>query len=127
MSELLFRSWVDDHYEHNVPVNKNGKYSHCVSTGFERQYDPSYKEYDVEQFTNNHDYYTGEKLFEGDIMERGGKIFVIKFSGCGFVGEQIGKPNLHLSLCLLCHLTSEFKPPGTKIGNIHDNPEFLEV
>ena len=81
----------------------------------------------VGQFTNNHDYYTKEELFEGDVMERDGKRFVIKFNGCGFVGEQIGKPNFLLSLCLLCHLTSEFRLPGKKIGNIHDNPELLEV
>ncbi len=79
----------------------------------------------VGQFTNNHDYYTKEELFEGDVMERDGKRFVIKFNGCGFVGEQIGKPNFLLSLCLLCHLTSEFRLPGKKIGNIHDNPELL--
>ena len=81
----------------------------------------------IGQFTNNHDYYTKEELFEGDVMERDGKRFVIKFNGCGFVGEQIGKPNFLLSLCLLCHLTSEFRLPGKKIGNIHDNPELLEI
>ena len=94
--------------------------------GFVLDYDEVIPE-TVGQFTDNHDYYTKEKLFEGDIMERDEKRFVIKFSGCGFVGEMIGKPNFTVSLCLLCHLTSEFRLPGKKIGNIHDNPAKDEI
>ena len=129
MREMIFRGkrvdngeWVEGYYQ--CLPNKNYASITGINTkGAMESWRVIYET--VGQFTNNHDYYTGEKLFEGDVMERGGKIFVIKFSGCGFVGEQIGKPNFSFSLCLLCHLTSEFMLPGKKIGNIHDNPELL--
>jgi hypothetical protein len=66
MREIIFRSWVNDHYENSVPVNKNGKYSKCVSTGFALQYDPSYKEFDVEQYTGLLDGTKWEKLTDAE-------------------------------------------------------------
>lgn len=69
---IKFRSWVEDHYEYNVPVNKNGKYSKCTSTGFALQYDPSYKEYGVEEYIGRSDSY-GTGIYECSIVEFRGK------------------------------------------------------
>ncbi len=128
MMELLFRSWVDNHYEHNVPVNKNGKYSHCVSTGFARQYDPSYKEYDVEQFTGLVDK-NGERIFEGDIIstDLARDFLVVEFKGGAFVFNcNDGEDDYYDHINASHELDNEYKY-GQIIGNIHDNPELVEA
>ncbi len=88
---IEFRSWVDDHYEYNVHVNKNGKYSKCISTGFALQYDPSYKEYDVEMFTGLTDR-DKKYIYLGDIIKlASGRLVVVIFKNGAFGYEIDGE------------------------------------
>lgn len=134
MREILFRSWVDDHYERNVPVNKNGKYSHCVSTGFARQYDPSYKEYDVEQFTELE--YNFHRYFEHDICQiviptqegwRETIKGVIEFTMGSFFLNEIGGKWRKWIFADIATMAIRNGATVFYLGNIHDNPELLEA
>ena len=136
MRELLFRSWVDDHYEHNVPVNKNGKYSHCVSTGFERQYDPSYKEYDVEQSTELE--YNFHKYFEHDVCEMDIPVSLdskkketvrgfIEFMYGSFFFIEIGGKGRRWIFSDIATMAINSNAKVIYLGDSNNNPELLEV
>ena len=80
----------------------------------------------------------GKKIFEGDIVEANSYIFVVKFGKCGGVDnndnygymgfyfdgfDKITKDCIEYGLRNdICYFTER-----EVIGNIHDNPELLEV
>lgn len=70
MREIEFRAWnpQEKRMINNVPIDENGKYRHCISTGFALQYDPSYVTLEVMQFTGLYDK-NNVKIFEGDIIK----------------------------------------------------------
>ena len=80
----------------------------------------------LEQFTGEKCYVTHSDLYVGDIMERNLELFVIEFIKGSFVCRSV---ECHSVIQLLSIFTDPFyaKNAGAKIGNIHNNPELLEV
>ena len=77
----------------------------------------------VEQFTGLHDK-NGQELYEGDILSQGTSRFIVKWDEkhamykCYFVGLDEH----------YCNLSDDYiRDYFSVIGNIHENPELLEV
>lgn len=137
MREILFRGkrldngeWVDGFYV--CLHDHKGNESHRIYTGYAEtdcgDYYPEWFEVDpstVGQFTGLLDK-NGKRIFEGDVVQSDGygPRSVVKFcledvASCGccypsFVGSGFKAAGCYLDSCKV-------------IGNIHDNPELLEV
>ena len=123
MREIKFRAWIEDHYEHNVNI-KNGKYHRMISTGFAAQYDPQYRDYDVEQFTGIQDS-EGVDIYEGDVLvdlpftERyGPSLCVWDGDRAGFAIQNQGESNMQYHV--------DFWKRARVVGNIHQHVHLLE-
>lgn len=57
----------------------------------------------------------GKEIFEGDILSDGAFTYEVRYEGTGFVMILDGQA-----------YTMDTRPTKIVIGNIHDNPEFLE-
>jgi len=72
----------------------------------------------VGQFTGLRDR-NGTEIYEGDIVQDElGEVFLVEYVRFGYVLKQIGEP--------WCRFPYEYDEYEV-IGNIHDNPELLEV
>ena len=72
----------------------------------------------VGQFTGLRDR-NGTEIYEGDIVQDElGEVFLVEYVRFGYVLKQIGEP-----WCRFLYEYDEYEV----IGNIHDNPELLEV
>ena len=125
MREILFRGKTT---QHNKWVEGAFSMKDCDSPFGEMVYNPSIIKYDepcsgfwfsvipetVGQFTGLTDK-NGKKIFEGDILEfRHGRTHVVKFEDGAFIFTGTAIP---------VRYADKFEV----IGNIHDNPELLEV
>jgi hypothetical protein len=121
MREIKFRAWVINTMIYNIPLNKDGTYSHCVSHGFALQYDPQYITIsDVMQYTGLKDI-DGKEIWEGDILTNlVAKWGVVFNTGC--FAARILPPALHEQEM---HLALRAVKGVKVIGNIHENPELL--
>lgn len=132
MREIEFRgkktsdgTWVEGYYMHHISsvyIGESGSF-HAIHT---RPIDPESGERVVEvspetvgQFTGLHDS-AGNKVFEGDIVRLFDEDAVIKWDDTltRFVAVWRG----HITDYYDCYDTT-----GEVIGNIHDDPELLEV
>lgn len=68
MIEKKFRAYYNGKMLYNVPVSADGKYHHCISTGFALQYEPEYVALDVMQYAGINDV-KGNELYENDICK----------------------------------------------------------
>lgn len=120
--EILFRGkrvdngeWVEGYYSPvNIPIT--GNMGHFINVGGYRavEIDPE----TVSQFTGLEDK-LGTKIFEGDVIDDLGVEYIVVFDSdyAQFRGKFDGW-NAEIS-----HIASRCEV----IGNIHDNPELLEV
>ena len=147
MREILFRAketfngeWVEGYYEfgYDSETEKPAHYmwvlNHTEKYGDMFMVIPE----TVGQYTGLTDK-NGKKIFEGDIVRFGKNIYQIIFSGGSFAlydeqGEMISKIGGHndhcysfMDLYIECCWEDGWAYDVEIIGNIHDNPELLEV
>lgn len=149
MREILFRGKIigEDKWTQGYYVCLNGK-AHRIYTGYAETdvgtyYPDKYTvcPETVGQFTGLTDK-NGTKIFEGDILQADEYKFVVKFGECGgvkniehevgyigFYVEPIGK---YAAMLLKSGLRTDIlywinSCDCEVVGNIHDNPELLEV
>ena len=103
-------SWIGYHCEEGI--DSVNRYIECF--GFE--VDPE----TVGQYTGLKDR-NGVKIWEGDVfhLDDPNILYVVAWQDAGFVGRQRGNRS---SVGL-----SYWAPYLEKVGNVHDNPELLEV
>ena len=134
MREILFRGkrldngeWVYGYYVHIGPVSCQRAYiiPEYTSAIYVEEVDPS----TVDQYTGLMDK-NGKRIFEGDIVSTdiARPYFIVEFrDGCFmFNCNDGGKDYYDIMLPILEDAQTEYKY-GEIIGNIHDNPELLEV
>ena len=134
MSEILFRGkrmdngeWVYGYYVHIGPVSCQRAYiiPEYTSAIYVKEVDPS----TVDQYTGLMDK-NGKRIFEGDIVSTdiARPYLIVEFrDGCFmFNCNDGGKDYYDIMLPILEDAQTEYKY-GEIIGNIHDNPELLEV
>ena len=130
MREILFRGKRTDNGEWeygDLWCNPYGKRVVCIVSPINDQGTTGGNEVDPEtvcQFTGLYDK-NGRKIFEGDIVERGGRIWRVKY------GDNYGKFMMTTYTEKGVSWGRDFDtiPPDwcEVIGNIYDNPELLEV
>ena len=134
MREILFRGkrldngeWVYGYYVHIGPVSCQRAYiiPEYTSAIYVKEVDPS----TVDQYTGLMDK-NDKRIFEGDIVSTdiARPYFIVEFrDGCFmFNCNDGGKDYYDIMLPILEDAQTEYKY-GEIIGNIHDNPELLEV
>ena len=134
MREILFRGkrldngeWVYGYYVHIGPVSCQRAYiiPEYTSAIYVKEVDPS----TVDQYTGLMDK-NGKRIFEGDIVSTdiARPYLIVEFrDGCFmFNCNDGGKDYYDIMLPILEDAQTEYKY-GEIIGNIHDNPELLEV
>lgn len=119
MREIEFRAW--DKYENRMYSN--------VESGIYQDPDeilPFHKilefaSYEVMQYTGLHDK-NGQKIFEGDIFIMGDRNIkhIVEWHDSGFMGKQNRTLGSYVGL-------TYWNDRIEIIGNIHENPELLEV
>ena len=134
MREILFRGkrldngeWVYGYYVHIGPVSCQRAYiiPEYTSAIYVKEVDPS----TVDQYTGLMDK-NDKRIFEGDIVSTdiARPYLIVEFrDGCFmFNCNDGGKDYYDIMLPILEDAQTEYKY-GEIIGNIHDNPELLEV
>ena len=134
MREILFRGkrldngeWVYGYYVHIGPVSCQRAYiiPEYTSAIYVKEVDPS----TVGQYTGLKDK-NDKQIFEGDIVSTdiARPYLIVEFrDGCFmFNCNDGGKDYYDIMLPILEDAQTEYKY-GEIIGNIHDNPELLEV
>lgn len=134
MREILFRGkrldngeWVYGYYVHLGPVSCQRAYiiPEYTSAIYVKEVDPS----TVDQYTGLMDK-NDKRIFEGDIVSTdiARPYLIVEFrDGCFmFNCNDGGKDYYDIMLPILEDAQTEYKY-GEIIGNIHDNPELLEV
>ena len=134
MREILFRGkrldngeWVYGYYVHIGPVSCQRAYiiPEYTSAIYVKEVDPS----TVDQYTGLKDK-NDKQIFEGDIVSTdiARPYLIVEFrDGCFmFNCNDGGKDYYDIMLPILEDAQTEYKY-GEIIGNIHDNPELLEV
>ena len=134
MREILFRGkrldngeWVYGYYVHIGPVSCQRAYiiPEYTSAIYVKEVDPS----TVDQYTGLMDK-NYKRIFEGDIVSTdiARPYLIVEFrDGCFmFNCNDGGKDYYDIMLPILEDAQTEYKY-GEIIGNIHDNPELLEV
>lgn len=123
MREIKFRSWAVKEkrfVRHNVHIDGDG----CMSWAFGYECHPVMRdEYIIEQFTGLLDS-NRKEIYEGDIIKIPEIIpVVVSFRYGMFVQDTVGPT------CSLIGFITEHSAFGSPviIGNIHENPELLEV
>lgn len=127
MREILFRGKRTDNGEWvkgmlNVLTKKTAQiggytdYGTHVCIGNSYAVDPA----TVGQYTGLRDK-NARRIFDGDIVELDGFLYVVKWIECGWFIEKI-KSNAFRLL-----FTASFAKDSEAVGNIHDNPELLEA
>lgn len=134
MREILFRGkrldngeWVYGYYVHIGPLSCQRAYiiPEYTSAIYVKEVDPS----TVDQYTGLMDK-NDKRIFEGDIVSTdiARPYLIVEFrDGCFmFNCNDGGKDYYDIMLPILEDAQTEYKY-GEIIGNIHDNPELLEV
>ena len=134
MREILFRGkrldngeWVYGYYVHIGPISCQRAYiiPEYTSAIYVKEVDPS----TVDQYTGLMDK-NDKRIFEGDIVSTdiARPYLIVEFrDGCFmFNCNDGGKDYYDIMLPILEDAQTEYKY-GEIIGNIHDNPELLEV
>lgn len=130
MREILFRGKRKDNGEWeygDLWCNPYGKRVVCIVSPINDQGTTGGNEVDPEtigQYTGLTDK-NGRKIFEGDIVERGGRIWLVEYSNKygQFMMTTYTEEGISWSRSF------DLIPPDwcEVIGNIYDNPELLEV
>lgn len=124
MREILFRGkrmdngeWVEGHFY----ITHSGEYEiGCYNRELNiERWTHVVEPTTVGQYTGLQDK-NGKRIFEGDIVADGNEIFVCFWDGCNV---EFGVKNKDLSFGIAYLPITEYEV----IGNIHDNPELLEV
>ena len=137
MREIKFRAWdgkkiITDFAVINglcfIETNpKNDSYASIIKNGITETYYHSwatYKRFDypIMQFTGSKDK-NGKETFEGDIWKKDNYEAIITFEFAGWNLKRIDKKNNPYSYPAFYSNINR----GEVIGNIHENPEMLEV
>lgn len=122
MREILFRGKCvsDGHWVHGLLISIGGELSMLTSNnGLDRAY-PVLSE-TVGQYTGLADK-NGRKIFEGDIVKYKEHILQVEYA------EEYASYFFHNNGSVIGECTAKYtKEYAEIIGNIHDNPELLEV
>ena len=113
MREIKFRAWDGKRYTIDFFITSEG-------TVFKPHYDRNAEivsDFTIEQFTGLHDK-NGKEIYEGDIDEARGICVWIE-EDCRWAFQEVETGHQHG----LFAITGDFNI----IGNIHENPELLEV